>query len=103
MPTDTSDQQAVQSLLSGASGQQNQNNQLMQQMQSSLKYVLWISAAVSVVVTIYLIASAIHKWRVQSAILRMDKNLQALLALQTATIPAQKATKSSDENQGEQK
>jgi hypothetical protein len=53
---------------------------------ASLQPILTAGLVISIILTIifsvYLIVSYVHKWKVQSAILRIDKNLQKLVDFQ---------------------
>lgn len=53
--------------------------QMTEAIQSIIPVVLGVGAVLSLIIFIYVLASSIHKWRVQSAILRIDKNLQKLV------------------------
>jgi hypothetical protein len=53
-----------------------------------MQFFLAISAAVSFIIIVLLIVNLVYKWRVQSAILRMDKNLQKLVDNQKEPIKA---------------
>lgn len=75
------------SLLTGDS------SNLLSNLQAQLTWLLWIGTGVSIIVALLFIVSLIHKMRVQSAILRIDKNLQRLVDVQVpaaeeAAVPA---------------
>lgn len=53
---------------------------ILEPIQALIPIVLGVGTILSVIIFIYVIASTIHKWRVQSAILRIDKNLQKLVS-----------------------
>ncbi|MDB5176748.1 MAG: hypothetical protein JWN75_416 [Candidatus Saccharibacteria bacterium] len=67
-------QQALQNLLGGS-----QSGQFMSNLQGQLQFFFIASSIVSVIIIILLIINFVYKWRVQVAILRMDKNLQILV------------------------
>lgn len=84
------DQQDLTSLTSGASAQaQSQSQQQIDTVFNKLQPQLQILTAVGVLLTIVIIivsiVNALYKWRVERAILRMDKNLKKLLEAQVAT------------------
>lgn len=65
---------------------------LTETIQSIIPIVLGVGAILSLIIFVYVLAASIHKWRVQSAILRIDKNLQKLVESsgpknQAASIP----------------
>jgi hypothetical protein len=98
------DQQALTSLLGGANGQ---SIQIPQNLQNMLQVFLILSVVATVIVCLYLVVSAIHKWRVQSAILRIDDNLQRLVDAQLRPVSAKEGigepAESLDEKLVEQK
>ncbi len=53
-----------------------------------MQFFLAISTAISFIIIVLLIVNLVYKWRVQSAILRMDKNLQKLVDNQKEPIKA---------------
>jgi uncharacterized membrane protein len=52
---------------------------LTETIQSIIPVILGVGAVLSLIIFVYILATSIHKWRVQSAILRIDKNLQKLV------------------------
>lgn len=79
------DQQSLNSLLSGAQSSSTQMQQqavdsLISKIEPQLQLLLTIGTLVSILFALIAIINLIHKWRIERAILRMDKNLQSLVA-----------------------
>lgn len=62
------------------------SSNLLSGLQTQLSWLLWVGTAISIVVAILFIVSIVHKMRVQSAILRIDKNLQKLVDAQVPVV-----------------
>ena len=73
--------QSLSTLTGNSGGTQQFTDQMIRDLQNTLAPFLIISVIVTFVIVIYLVISAVHKWRVQSAILRIDSNLQKLVDL----------------------
>ncbi len=71
--------------LLGSGSQSSQSNQIIAGLQSQTQLLLVLGTILSILVTILFAASLIHKWRVQSAIIRIDKNLKKLVDYQVPT------------------
>jgi uncharacterized membrane protein len=94
------------SLLSQLGGSSSSAGDTLQSIQGAIQAAFWIGLVLSVILTIVFIIYAIYKMRVQSAILRIDKNLQKLVDFQVPAVeqveePQQ--TQKSEENTDEQK
>lgn len=70
--------------------------QLIEKIQSLLPIILTFGLIVSFTFFIYIIAATVHKWRVESAILRIDKNLQKLVAAEASNTIKQIETTNPD-------
>lgn len=78
------DQQSLNSLLSGAQSSSTQLQQqavesILAQYEPIIRMLLTIGALMSVVFVIVALANLLHKWRVERAIFRIDKNLQSMV------------------------
>jgi len=78
------DQQSLNSLLSGAQSSSTQLQQqavesILAQYEPIIRMLLTIGALMSVVFVLVALADLLHKWRVERAILRIDKNLQSMV------------------------
>lgn len=78
------DQQSLNSLLSGAQSSSTQLQQqavesILAQYEPIIRMLLTIGALMSVLFVIVTLANLLHKWRVERAILRIDKNLQSMV------------------------
>ena len=78
------DQQSLNSLLSGAQSSSTQLQQqavesILAQYEPIIRMLLIIGALMSVVFVIVALANLLHKWRVERAIFRIDKNLQSMV------------------------
>lgn len=52
---------------------------MLTQYEPIIRMILTIGALMSVVFVIVALANLLHKWRVERAILRIDKNLQSMV------------------------
>ncbi|MDB5184172.1 MAG: hypothetical protein JWO07_853 [Candidatus Saccharibacteria bacterium] len=73
--------QLLNTLTSGSNGGSS-TSQVLSGIQSQMGLLLWVGTIASIIVTIMFVVYLIYKMRVQSAILRMDKNLQRLVDYQ---------------------
>lgn len=83
------DTNGFESLLNGAQNSQSQVQQIndtLTSLKPLLEQVTIASIILSVVITVVFIINAVYKLRVERAILRIDKNVQLLLAAQTPPI-----------------
>jgi hypothetical protein len=79
-------QQTIDSLLNSAGSQSSdQISQLMDKIQPMLQLLIVISTLLTIALIVLYLFNSIHKWRVNRAILRMDKNLQLLVDAQIPT------------------
>jgi hypothetical protein len=80
----------------------NGQSDFMSQFNSIFQMLMVISILVSIAFILFFILHFIHKWRVESAILRMDKNLEKLVAAQVP-VPVDETKESSfDKEEKEQ-
>lgn len=85
MDQQNQNQQLLQDALSSNQQQtQQQIDTIVNKLQPQIQQAIFISAALTVVVLLIMLMNAIYKWRVERAILRMDKNLEKLLLTQDA-------------------
>lgn len=103
----TTSQQVQQSL--GQTQQQTQQIQqqidsLMGSVQPMLQILLVVSVLATIAFILFYFMHMLHKWRVEKAILRIDKNLEKLVAAQVPVVAEEKpeTDKSSDKNDIEQ-
>lgn len=101
------DKQTLNSLLGNTQTQAQQQdliNQIVDKIQPQLQLLVTVGIAVSVLVTVLVVINWFYKWRVERAILRMDKNIQKLVELQTgSTVGDKKSAISNAKNELEQK
>lgn len=78
---------------------QPQINDFFSQLNSQLQWVSTVVVLLSVLWVIFMLITAFHRWRQHAAIMRIDKNLQKLVAAQ---VPAEEE-EPTDTKQKEQK
>lgn len=79
--------QQIQTLLSDTQQQSQQQTQqqidnAIAKLQPQVEQVVLISTLLTVVIVLIMLINAMYKWRVERAILRMDKNLEKLILVQ---------------------
>ncbi len=79
-------QEQTQNILSLLTGAQGQTSDTIQQLQGTLQSYLWIGLVFSGLMLVLVLINVLHKMRVHAAILRIDKNLQKLVAIQVPEV-----------------
>lgn len=94
------DQQTLNSLLDNSQNQQQELiSQFIDKLQPQLQVLVTVSIVLSVFMAILVLVNSIYKWRVERAILRIDKNVQALAEHHVGLSANEKTNaKSSNEN-----
>lgn len=92
--------QQAETLLTGEQSQrlmQQQVDMIIDKLQPQLQLLILISATIMVVFVIITLINSIYKWRVERAILRMDKNLKQLVDTAPAALAVEQESVQSDE------
>ena len=89
---ETTDNQLVESILNGTSQAGDSalsglTTHLIEQFQPQIQLFITVSIILAVLITIAFIIMVIYRIRVERAILRIDKNIQKLVAVQDAKSP----------------
>lgn len=83
-------QDQTQTLITQSTNSQEQATQMLEQIQHMMQQYLPFAFTLSAIFIVLALVNMIHKWRVQSAIMNIDRNVQKLVDLQVITASIKK-------------